>query len=70
VSKLASFCAFVWKKRLTRSGDIVGYFCSTSATAPATTAVASEVPLPRKYRASRRPSGWFASTNEFGTRRP
>jgi hypothetical protein len=47
-SKLASLTAFVWKKRLTRSGDIVGYFCKTRATAPEAIAAACEVPLPRK----------------------
>ena len=48
LSKLASFTAFVAKKRFTRSGDIVGYFCNTSATAPDMSAADCELPLPRK----------------------
>lgn len=48
LSKLASLTAFEAKKRLTRSGAIVGYFCRTRATAPETIAAACEVPLPRK----------------------
>src|SRR5579884_2209089 len=51
LSELAMSIAFTW------SGVACGYFWSSRATAPVVKAVASEVPLPRKYWSPSAPPG-------------
>jgi hypothetical protein len=56
--------ALIW------SGVAVGNFCRSRATTPDTTAVDSDVPLPRWKRVPTLPVATVESTNDPGTRRP
>ncbi len=54
----------------TSSGVACGLWSRIRAAAPATTAAAWEVPLPRKNRSPTRAPGWSRSAEDPGTRRP
>ncbi len=53
---------------LMSSGVAPGWCCASTAAAPETSAVAIEVPLPRRYVASTMPSVWVSSIFEPGAR--
>src|SRR3954471_4004451 len=53
---------------MTCIGDSVGYFCSSTAAAPLTTAAACDVPLPLKKRSPIRADGYFTSAYPPGLR--
>ena len=53
---------------LMSSGVASGWWLSSTAAAPATSAVLIDVPLPRKYAVPTRPPGYVLSTVEPGAR--